>query len=142
MHQPSVSNGRGDREVPREEMEDEITPIPDNTSSPGSEHGHSRSARSWESGSEYSQSSMRALQPSALRDMRADVMVNWLHSKQEERLWSTGAIGEGVVLKITKGHYVCCPAELRNDSTSLFNNISGLGVRVCPILEPRCDLSC
>ncbi|KAF2683165.1 hypothetical protein K458DRAFT_341123 [Lentithecium fluviatile CBS 122367] len=69
--------------------------------------------------------------------MRADVMVNWLHSKQEERIWTTGAPGEGVILKVTKGQYVCCPTELRNDSSSLFDMVSLLNVRVAMTVNTR-----
>jgi len=81
-----------------------------------------------------SEDGLKALQPSVIRDMRADVMVNWLHSKQEESIWTTGAPGEGVILKVTKGQYVCCPSELRNDSSSLFDMVSMLNVRVRQLL--------
>jgi hypothetical protein len=101
------------------------------TSTPTSEAGPSWDPTALSISTEStSEGGLKTLQPSVLRDMRADVMVNWLHSKQEERIWTTGAPGEGVILKVTKGQYVCCPSELRNDSSSLFDMVSMLNVRV------------
>ncbi|KAF2020282.1 hypothetical protein BU24DRAFT_366132 [Aaosphaeria arxii CBS 175.79] len=57
-------------------------------------------------------------------------MVNWLHSKQEERIWTTGHPGEGVVLKQTKGRYVCCPSELQDDDSQFYQSVSSLNVRI------------
>ncbi|KAF2672597.1 hypothetical protein BT63DRAFT_431276 [Microthyrium microscopicum] len=42
-------------------------------------------------------------------------MANWLHSKQEEKRWTTSAPGEGVVLKRRRGVYTCAPNELAFD---------------------------
>lgn len=80
-------------------------------------------------------SDLKSISPERLRAMRADVMVNWLHSKQEERIWTTGTPGEGIVLKVTKGQYVCCPSELRFDSSSLYDVIAMLNVRVSLLAE-------
>jgi hypothetical protein len=85
---------------------------------------------------------LRDDQQDGLRDMRADVMVNWLHGGQEERIWTTGAPGEGVILKVAKGQYVCCPSDLQNDSSSLFDMISQLNVRVSLLCEYRPDVTC
>jgi hypothetical protein len=82
------------------------------------------------------------VEPDPMREIRDIVMVNWLHEKQEERLWTAGAPGEGVMLKVTKGQYVCCPANLRNDSTSLFEVVSQLNVRVRSPCKRRKDASC
>jgi hypothetical protein len=67
----------------------------------------------------------------AIRDIKSEVTVNWLHSKQEERIWTTGEPGEGVVLKKAKGRYVCCPSELQYDGSHFYQMIAQLNVRVC-----------
>ncbi|KAF2727611.1 hypothetical protein EJ04DRAFT_478782 [Polyplosphaeria fusca] len=64
-------------------------------------------------------------------------MVNWLHSKQEERLWTTGEPGEGVVLKKSKGRYVCCPGELQYDGSALYRSIAALNVRCAMTINTR-----
>ncbi|KAF2475545.1 uncharacterized protein BDR25DRAFT_279672 [Lindgomyces ingoldianus] len=64
-------------------------------------------------------------------------MVNWLHSKQEERIWTTGDPGEGVVLKKSKGRYVCCPSELQYDDTQFYQKVAELNVRVAMTINTR-----
>lgn len=78
----------------------------------------------------YPDGDFRNAPPDALRDIKCEVMVNWLHSKQEERIWSTGEPGEGVVLKKAKGQYVCCPTELKDDQSLFFQMVGLLNVRV------------
>ncbi|KAJ4352796.1 hypothetical protein N0V95_003958 [Ascochyta clinopodiicola] len=63
------------------------------------------------------------------QDAKCDVMAQWLHSKQEERIWTTGEPGEGVLIKKTKGAYAYCPAALFEDGTGLYQAVSALNVR-------------
>lgn len=84
-------------------------------------------------GSLYPEGDFRNAGPDAVKDIKCEVMVNWLHSKQEERIWTTGEPGEGVVLKKAKGRYVCCPSELLYDSSQFYQMIARLNVRVCSI---------
>jgi hypothetical protein len=63
-------------------------------------------------------------------DMKADVMVNWLHQQQIEKLWSTSLPGEGVVLKKGRDSFTCCPPSLRYQQDSLFDYIAAMNVRV------------
>jgi hypothetical protein len=79
----------------------------------------------------YPVGDLRSQAPDAMKDIKCEVMVNWLHSKQEEKIWTTGEPGEGVVLKKAKGRYVCCPSELQNDSSSVYQMVAQLNVRVC-----------
>ncbi|ORY08369.1 glycosyl transferase family group 2-domain-containing protein [Clohesyomyces aquaticus] len=64
-------------------------------------------------------------------------MVNWLHTKQEERLWTTGEPGEGVVLKKGKGCFVSCPNTLLRDGSGLVQKIAELNVRVAMTVSTR-----
>jgi hypothetical protein len=79
----------------------------------------------------YPQGDFRNANPETIQEIKCEVMVNWLHSKQEEQIWTTGEPGEGVVLKKSKGRYVCCPSELSSDGSALFKAVSALNVRVC-----------
>lgn len=65
-----------------------------------------------------------------VRDIKSEVMANWLHAKQEERIWTNGQEGEGVFLKKYKGNFVCCPTELQMDSSGVYQAISLLNARV------------
>ncbi|PSN72380.1 hypothetical protein BS50DRAFT_597684 [Corynespora cassiicola Philippines] len=64
-------------------------------------------------------------------------MVNWLHTKQEERLWTSGEPGEGVVLKRGKGQYVCCPGDLMEDNSLFFEMVAELNVRAAMTVNTR-----
>jgi hypothetical protein len=79
----------------------------------------------------YPEGDFRNNDPDAIRNIKCEVMVNWLHSKQEENIWTTGEMGEGVVLKKSKGRYVCCPGELQHDTSNFYQSIATLNVRVC-----------
>lgn len=66
-------------------------------------------------------------------EIKADVMVNWLHQQQLERMWTNGGVGEGVVLKKGRDAYTACPAELSNHRGDLFDAVTRLNVRVCGV---------
>lgn len=63
-------------------------------------------------------------------EVKCDVMINWLHQQQMERLWTAGTVDEGVVLKKTRGAFTCVPNSLRNEPIGLFSAIQTLNVRV------------
>lgn len=65
-----------------------------------------------------------------IMEIKADVMVNWLHQQQLERMWTNGGLGEGVVLKKGRDTYTSCPGELSDHQGDLFDAVSRLNVRV------------
>ena len=65
-----------------------------------------------------------------INDIKCDVMVNWLHAQQEEKLWTSGEPEEGVVLKKSRGQYTCCPRDLAEERAGFFNAVRTLNVRV------------
>jgi hypothetical protein len=58
-------------------------------------------------------------------------MAQWLHSKQEEKIWTSGEPGEGVLVKKSKGNYAFSPPELFEDGSGLYQAVLALNVRVC-----------
>jgi hypothetical protein len=66
-----------------------------------------------------------------LLDIKANVMVSWLHQQQVEKLWSASLPGEGVVLKRARDSFTCCPPSLRNEEGGLFDQIAAMNIRVC-----------
>lgn len=66
----------------------------------------------------------------AARDVKAEILANWLHTKQEERVWTFGAAGEGCFMKKSKGSYSCIPNALQTDGTGLYEAVTELNVRV------------
>src|SRR4051794_31231480 len=61
------------------------TPMPSNLASPAA--------------SIFPQGDFRNAPATSVLDIKTDVMVNWLHHQQMEKMWSRGMPGEGVVLK-------------------------------------------
>jgi hypothetical protein len=97
------------------------SPLPTSTSSPLSSRPSSI----------YPAGDFRNGDSGSILDIKTDVMVNWLHQQQMERLWSLEFPGEGVVLKKTRASFACSPASLRNDANGFYQNIVAMNVRVC-----------
>ncbi|KAF1941018.1 hypothetical protein EJ02DRAFT_493414 [Clathrospora elynae] len=66
----------------------------------------------------------------AARDIKCDILANWLSAKQEEKVWSTGQPGEAVFVKKSKGNYSVAPREVIKDGTSLYSCVSQLNARI------------
>jgi hypothetical protein len=65
-----------------------------------------------------------------INDVKCEVMVNYLHSQQEEKHWISGDEDEGVILKKSRGTYTCAPVELATDCAILLDAVAQLNVRV------------
>lgn len=65
-----------------------------------------------------------------LRDLKADMMCNWLHQQQLERMWSHNGVEEGVMLKKAKDDYKCAPEDLRSRPGGIFDAVQKLNVKV------------
>ena len=65
-----------------------------------------------------------------MTDIKCNVVVAHLYQQQLERLWTSGAEDEGVVLKKGRGQYTACPSELTQVEGGFFDAISALNVRV------------
>jgi hypothetical protein len=77
----------------------------------------------------------RASTADFINDMKCEVIVNQLHQKQQEKLWSLGVDpGEGVVLKKSRGLYTCAPTSLTADGSGFFEAIQALNVKVMIII--------
>jgi len=80
--------------------------------------------------SSYPVGDFRNNEKDELRDIKCDVMVNWLYQQQMEMLWTAGAADEGVVLKKARGTYTCCPADVMEEPFGFFKAVEMLNVKV------------
>ena len=75
-----------------------------------------------------------------MSDTRCEIMVSWLHQQQIEKTWfEVRADDEGVVLKKSKGEYVCCPEHVAEAPNGFCRAVEALNVRVSldkPLLCP------
>ena len=78
----------------------------------------------------YPSGDFRNNDPEEIRDLKCDVMVNWLYQQQMEMLWTAGGQDEGVVLKKTRGQYTCCPSDIVEEPYGFFKAVQTLNVRV------------
>ena len=65
-----------------------------------------------------------------IADIKCEVMVNWLHTKQQELLWIGNGYDEGVILKKSRKTFISCPSELSLIRGQLFDAVEKLNVRV------------
>ncbi|KAI1609612.1 glycosyl transferase family group 2-domain-containing protein [Exophiala viscosa] len=77
----------------------------------------------------HRESDFRNSSTTELRDLKNDMMCNWLHQQQLERMWSTNGIEEGVMLKKAKDDYKCAPEDLRSRPDGLFGAVQKLNVK-------------
>ena len=66
----------------------------------------------------------------AVNTLKAEVMANHLYIKQQENIWTTNTLVEGVVLKQARSSWVSFPPELSRIPDSLFDAVVRLNVRV------------
>ncbi|KAK6387753.1 hypothetical protein LTS17_001022 [Exophiala oligosperma] len=85
----------------------------------------------------YSSGDFRNSSIPELRDMKADMMCNWLYQQQLERMWSTNGLEEGVVLKKTKDDYKCAPADLLSHRDGFFDAVQKLNVKCAMTVNTR-----
>jgi len=88
----------------------------------------------------------RASRPASLAlgeemsDTRCEILVSWLHQQQIEKTWfDVHADDEGVVLKKSKGEYVCCPEYVGEAQHGFCRAIEALNVRVSPDNGLQCS---
>jgi hypothetical protein len=75
--------------------------------------------------------SLGGLNGATYLDVKCEVMAEWLHSKQEEKIWTSGEPGEGVLVKKEKGSYAYSPSHLIEDGSGLYQAVTQLNARVC-----------
>lgn len=63
--------------------------------------------------------------------MQNGMMAETLNKEQLRKLWTSGGLSEGVVLKLSKGDYIARPESLQRESNGLFNQVLAMNVRVC-----------
>lgn len=63
-------------------------------------------------------------------DVKIDVMVNWLHQRQMQKMWYNGGLEQGVILKKSRDEFVCCPNELSEVPGGFRDAVKSLNVRV------------
>lgn len=78
----------------------------------------------------YPQDSFRTRSIPDLRDLKADMMCNWLHQQQMERMWTSNGVEEGVILKKSKDEYRCAPEDLSSRPDGVYDAVRRLNVKV------------
>ncbi|KAM3075073.1 hypothetical protein ACMFMG_007469 [Clarireedia jacksonii] len=73
----------------------------------------------------------------SVMDMKSDVMVSYLHQQQLEKMWASGAPGEGVVLKKSKGNFTCFPTQMEKDPSGIYEAVKALNVKCAMTVTTR-----
>jgi hypothetical protein len=80
--------------------------------------------------SQYPQGDFRNSAIEEVLDIKSDVMVNFIHQQQMQKLWTSHMPSEGVVLKKSRGNYTCSPDILRREIGGLFDQVVAMNVKV------------
>lgn len=70
------------------------------------------------------------LEGEEMGDVRCEMVIQWLHQQQVEKSWFENTAGEGVVLRKSKGVYLCCPDQLAEPPMEFRSAIEALNVKV------------
>ncbi|KAE9378208.1 hypothetical protein N431DRAFT_329529 [Stipitochalara longipes BDJ] len=73
----------------------------------------------------------------SILDIKTDLMVNWLHQQQMERLLSSGAPSDGVILKKARASFACSPPHLRKEANGFYDNVVAMNVRCAMTVQTR-----
>lgn len=65
-----------------------------------------------------------------INDIKSDIAINWVYNMQNKRMWSSGSVGEGVVLRRAYKAFASCPAELSFSTGGLFDAACELNAKV------------
>lgn len=99
-----------------------------------SSHGSRPTSSSFQSNSRptssYPQGDFRNSAYDEILDIKSDVMVNYLHQQQLERMWTIDNPIEGVVLKKSRANYTCSPEILHKEVGGFFDMVAAMNVRV------------
>lgn len=72
--------------------------------------------------------------------IKSDIAINWVYNVQNKRMWSSGSVGEGVVLRRAYKAFVSCPAELSFSPGGLFDAACELNAKVGLLLLDVCPI--
>ena len=78
----------------------------------------------------YPQGDFRNISMPDLKGLKTDMMCNWLHHQQMERMWTTNSVEEGVMLKKAKDVYKCAPEDLSSRPDGVYAAVRRLNVKV------------
>ncbi|KAI9735841.1 MAG: hypothetical protein M1834_001306 [Cirrosporium novae-zelandiae] len=80
-----------------------------------------------------------SLNPTAedITELKGDIMINWLYQQQLSLQWSKGGAEEGIVLKIGRETFICCPENLCQFQYGFYDAICALNVPVAMTVNTR-----
>ncbi|MCJ1309766.1 hypothetical protein MMC25_003427 [Agyrium rufum] len=83
----------------------------------------------------YPEGDFRNMGEEMLAAVKAEMMVQYLHRKQEEQMWLDGYSEEGVILKQSRQVFISHPYELSARRDGLYDAVAKLNVKVAMTLN-------
>lgn len=68
-----------------------------------------------------------------VNEIKCVVAMNWVYQLQNEYMWNSGSLGEGVVMRKAARQFIACPPELTTVRGSLFDASAELNAKVRPV---------
>lgn len=106
-------------------------PLPSQVATPRASQATSRpDSQGWSRPGSAYQNPFGDVETHSLLQLKAGMMVEYVWQQQRRNMWSMGQPGEGVILKMARGEYVCAPRSLANELNGFYDAVRAMNVRV------------
>ena len=65
-----------------------------------------------------------------VNEIKSVVAMNWVYQLQNEYMWNSGSLGEGVIMRKAARQFIACPPELTTIRGGLFDAAAELNAKV------------
>lgn len=65
-----------------------------------------------------------------VNEIKCVVAMNWVYQLQNEYMWNSGSLGEGVIMRRTARQFIACPPELTTVRGGLYDASAELNAKV------------
>ncbi|KAL8693957.1 MAG: hypothetical protein Q9218_001315 [Villophora microphyllina] len=72
-----------------------------------------------------------------VNEIKCVVAMNWVYQLQNEYMWNSGSLGEGVIMRKAARQYIACPPELTSVRGGLFDAAAELNSKIVMTVNTR-----
>ncbi|KAI4205228.1 MAG: hypothetical protein LQ350_000550 [Teloschistes chrysophthalmus] len=72
-----------------------------------------------------------------VNEIKSVVAMNWVYQLQNEHMWNSGSLGEGVIMRKAPRQFIACPPDLTTVRGGLFDAASELNARIVMTVNTR-----
>ncbi|KAL9038197.1 MAG: hypothetical protein Q9180_003277 [Flavoplaca navasiana] len=122
--------------APAMEMRESSSIAPSTAQTPATRSGYATPNRS-RPGSIHPSGDFRNNPMEEVNEIKCVVAMNWVYQLQNEYMWNSGLLGEGVVMRKAARQFIACPPELTTVRGSLFDASAELNAKIVMTVSTR-----